>query len=366
MIAVLKILLAALVALFPSVATAQFMSGGGFGGGGGGGGGGAAGVSSFSTTCPATGPSTGAVTLTNGTNAIPYSSSHTMLATECGATIEATGLTTTITGLSTITSGYQYTVCNENASGGANITAAPGGTNTFNGSASNITVVPGQCIGVFAGSGVSPTNWDVAGQAPAIAPMGPGYSAGQNYIGENFAGLVAAGGILTTGTAYCAPQWIMNPNAAGGGTMTVGSTNYNVTTVGTTTITSAIYGDTLVSGLHRPGTLLGYTAQVVNTATGVKTGALNVGVSVAQGLYWFCATQGDSAGKVESMAIGYNMPYVGNVVPTALFTNTGFGVTFAVTYGATAALTWPATAPAPFSEAMNLPPLISWLVSSIP
>jgi len=331
------------------------------------GGAGGGGSVTLATTCPSSSQTGTSLTLNNGANTQAESASYTVLAADCGKVIEASGATTTITLPSTIASGFQVTIGNVNAPAGANVTVALGGSNTANGVSGSLTLAPGQFIGIFAGSGVSPTNWDVAGVNTLATQSGPGYSVGQWYVGSNFQGVNAAGAALSLGTAYCSPEWLLSPSAAGGGSMTIGSITFRQSTAGTpTTVTSALYQDTLVAGIHRPGTLLGYTAQVANTV-GQDGGALNAGVSVKQSLYWFCVTQGDSTGKVSLMSIGFNLPYVGNASSAAIFTNTGDGLTFPVTYGASAALTWPADASGlSFSESNNLPPLVLFQLSSIP
>ena len=149
--------------------------------------------------------------------------------------------------------------------------------------------------------------------------------------------------------------------------MTIGSLAYRIATVGTTTGTAALYSDGITGGIHRPLTLLGYTAQAANTSLATVSGPLNAGVSVTEGLIWECGTQGDSTAKWSLQSIGYNIPYVGNTSNSAIFTNTGSALTFAITYGATAALTWPASlSGTTFSEASNIAPLILFQLSSVP
>ena len=333
------------------------------------GGSGGGGSVTLATTCPSSSQTGSSLTLTNGANAQAESASYTVLAADCGKVIEASGATTTITLLATITSGYQITIGNVNAPAGANVTVALGGTNTANGVSGSLTLAPGQFIGIFAGSGVSPTNWDVAGAVSASSVgTDPGYVVSQWYVGINLPGDSATGAALSTGTAYCTPQKLMNP-VSSGGTGTIGSLAIRVSTIGTSTITEAVYQDAVVGGVHRPKTLLGYTAQAANTSVATLTGALNAGVSVSSGLIWTCATQGDSTGKVSlaSGGTGSALAYTGNSSATAQLTNTGDGVTFPVTYGATAALTWPADASGlTYSESTNLTPFVLFQFSSIP
>src|SRR6185312_9923070 len=200
------------------------------------GGGGSGGSGSITTTCPA---GTGS-TLNNGANVLAESTAHTATAAECGAVYEVTG-TTTIT-MPVIASGLEYTVINQNAPAGATVTvAADAGHTIGNNGASSITLSPGQSVGIAAGSGATPTNWDLGpGQNNALFASGPGYVTGQWYYGSNFQGVNAAGAVLTTGTAYCVPEWLLTPqpSVAGGGSMTIGSLAYRIATVGTTTGTA--------------------------------------------------------------------------------------------------------------------------------
>ena len=82
-----------------------------------------------------------------------------------------------------------------------------------------------------------------------------------------------------------------------------------------------------------------YTAAAANTSVATDGGALNAGVSVTSGLYWFCATQGDTTAKIENISLGYNMGYTGNVSNGSVWANSGSSVTFSVTYTGTASTT---------------------------
>lgn len=331
----LRLALLAAALLAPLPAWAQFQSGGGFGGGGGGSGGG--GSITFSTTCPTSSTTGSTISLTNGASAVAYSTSHTMLASECGSTIEATGSSTTITGLATITSGYQFNVINHNPSGGANVTISPGAGNTFNGASGNIILLPGQSIGVAAGT--SSTDWDVFGVNTIQTLDGPGYKA-TNWYAPAFWSW-AASGVLSATTTYCTPGWIRAILPTGGGSMTIGSLGTRITTLGTSTIALALYTNDTTVTPFRPGTLLGNTGAIVNTSTGPVNGAVSI-AGITPGLYWWCSQANDTTVKWEARQGNNNDTWGTTVIGSASqnnvlsTTNTG-GVSSTGVYG-----TWPA------------------------
>jgi len=319
----------------------------------------ASGVSSFSTTCPVAGPSTGAVTLTNGANPIAYSASHTMLAAECGSNIEASGASTTITALSTITAGYQFTVSNQNASGGANVTVAPGGSNTFNGSAGNITLTPGQSIGVAAGS--SATNWDVFGLSSPVGASitGPGYNTSNIFLDRDISSVGAAASAPALLTAYCIPTWINNINPLGGGTGTLGTLYFDVTTLAAGgNVQVALYSN---GTNNRPNALLGATANISTAATGWITATISA--SVSQGQYWFCTQSDNTTVRWEQNSVTVSMNNVGYASPTNITTNIARGIS--TTTGISAFGTWPSFAAASWTQ-INFPPIIQFQFTSIP
>lgn len=317
-----------------------------------------AGVSSFSTTCPPSGPSTGAVTFTNGANVLAESTAHTATTAECGSIYEVTG-TTTIT-MPVIASGLEYTVINQNASGGATVTvAADVGHTIGNNAASSITLSPGQSVGIAAGSGATPTNWDLGPGLTANTPTGPGYNTTNVFL-DPFVGSVAPSTVAPALlTAYCFPTWINNINPLGGGTGTLGTLSIDVTTLAAGgNLQVALYSN---GSNNRPNALLGATANISTAATGWVTGTISV--SVSQGQYWFCTQSDNVTVRWELNSTAVSMSDLGYASATNLTGNVSRNVS--TTTGITAFGTWPSFAAASWTAGQNAP-IIPFQFTSIP
>ena len=320
-----------------------------------------AGVSSFSTTCPSSGPSTGAVTFTNGANVIAESSAHTIATSECGAVFEVTG-TTTIT-MPTIASGFEATVINQNAPGGATVTvAADAGHTIGNNSAASITLSPGQSVGIAAGSGGTPTNWDLGPGISTASPTGPGYETTKFYFDRSIASQTAGTVAPVLLTAYCTPLWINNVSSAGGGTMTLGSLSFNVTTLSAGgNVQLALYSN---GSNNRPNTLIGSTGNLSTAATGWQTGTITVS-GIAQGQVWTCAQSDNTTVRwTTGNTPAGQMANVGVAALTNINSNISGGVS--TTTGISAFGTWPSLSAATWTSTAVIAPLVVIQPTSIP
>jgi len=121
------------------------------------------GVSSVSTTCPAAGPSTGAVTISNGVGVTAKATAYNVALADCGTFFEVTGTTTlTLPGFSgggAVAGGFGVSVFN----GGANtvtVTASSGNINANGTSGASITLTPGQSTALVVNAAVN--GWDGA------------------------------------------------------------------------------------------------------------------------------------------------------------------------------------------------------------
>ena len=154
------LLLSTALTLFITPANAQFNPGGGFGGGGGVGSGG---VTSFSSTCPATGPNTGAITLSNGVGVVAKSTNYAVVAADCGTLFETTGTTTlTLPALAGLPSGFAIAVFN---AGSNTVTVASNGAlsniNMNGTTSSSVTQATGQPIMTVAVNSAG-NGWDAS------------------------------------------------------------------------------------------------------------------------------------------------------------------------------------------------------------
>ena len=113
----------------------------------------AAGVASLSTTCPTSGPSTGAVTLTNTIQDIPKTASYTSLAADCGGAITfaiSSPATFSLLAPATAGAGFGYASVNNDPTSTANLTITPA-SGTIGG-ATSLILPPGSSIATWVDS----------------------------------------------------------------------------------------------------------------------------------------------------------------------------------------------------------------------
>lgn len=129
---------------------------------------GASGVSSVSTTCPATGPSTGAVILSNGLVPTTKTANYTALAADCGGLISAnitTAITLTLPAPGTVGTGWGLSVIQNLQSSTANLAVAPASGNIAG--AASLSLPPGSSIGAWVDAGgtqyftTNGVGWDI-------------------------------------------------------------------------------------------------------------------------------------------------------------------------------------------------------------
>ena len=315
----------------------------------------------FTTSCPPTTQTASTINLSNGSNVLAKSTAYTATTAECGSVYEVTG-TTTIT-MPTIASGLEYTVINANPFGGAIVTVAADATHTIgNNAATSITLSPGESVGIAAGSGGTPTNWDLGPGLASHGLTGPGYNTTNFYFDRSTVSQSAGTIAPALLTAYCLPLWINNVSPAGGGTMTLGSLSFDVTTVfASGNVQLALYSN---GSNNRPNTLLGSTGNLSTTSTGWQTGTISVS-GVVQGQDWVCAQTDNTTVRwtIANVPAG-QMANVGVASLANINTNTAGGVS--TTTGITAFGTWPSFAAATWSNTSVIAPLVAIQPTSIP
>lgn len=286
--------------------------------GGTGGSGGSSGVTSLSTSCPAqTGqPLTGVVTLPFGVGPVTRNpvagASDTLLAADCGQTIEYTSgsaiaVTVPQAGSAGFLSGFVVSVTMKSGSGTATFTTT---TSVFsNTNAVTFTLIAGQSATLQSDG----TNWNVYGGStntvtgPASAVTGdiatfngttgkiiqdsgiipsvshPGYITGTSYWYPAISpGMVAgASGVAVINTVYCSSFSVPYP-------VTIKALGASITTLSAGGhYALAIYN----SVAHRPGTLVDFAAPMSTASVALVNGAMNNGTDVlAPGAYWMCGT----------------------------------------------------------------------------
>jgi hypothetical protein len=110
----------------------------------------APGVTSFSATCPTTGPSTGAVTLSNFLQLLVKTGNYTGLASDCGAAIRFTitsAATYTPPTPASVGSGYSVGIVQNSSTSTASLTITPA-AGTINGSAS-LVLTAGENVSIW-------------------------------------------------------------------------------------------------------------------------------------------------------------------------------------------------------------------------
>ena len=131
---------------------------------------GASGVSSITTTCPAVGPSTGAVTIPNGVGVVAKSANYSVVVGDCGTLFQVTGTNTqTLPALGTIAAGF--TVTEFNAGSGTTTIASNGALSNINANGSvgaSVTLAAGQSMTLIANSAVN--GWNGLAQPASGGP----------------------------------------------------------------------------------------------------------------------------------------------------------------------------------------------------
>lgn len=335
--AVVSLLALALGAL---PANAQFMTGGGFGGGGGGSGGGGGGsVNNIATTCPVTtlSPSGGTITFPNGFGEVAETTSYAPTAAQCGAVFTSTGSGITVTlptiGVSAgdVESPYGVTIKNADTSGNS-VTVSGGGANiNYNGStSSSITLNAGQSTLVLVNA--ANTFWQATSTASGTVPVWhPGYISGQ-YYDVSFSKAVATGSAQTASTVYCTLQQLNVTETF----KSMGA--YFSTGVASGNVSYAMFN----ASAGRPTTLIDYAGPVAApTSAGASTASLhNTTDTLTAGVYFFCETQDNTTGIINSVynaSFAYGIYWIGTTAPTspaaAVSSTAGISCTAASTCG---------------------------------
>jgi hypothetical protein len=192
--------------------------------------GGSGGVTSVSTICPASGPSTGAVTIGNGiTPRAATGGTDTLLATDCGGSVKysypgAVAITVPQAGTTGFGSGFFVTVAATSATGTLTFTTS---TSTFSTGGATFALTAGQSASLSSDG----TNWIVYRGAGTTLTLGTGVAAALadnvlssgSFTPQN--GSIASGDCLKWSTTSGVTDAGAACGSGGSSTLTVGSTS---------------------------------------------------------------------------------------------------------------------------------------------
>lgn len=359
----------------------------------GGGGGGSGTVTSIATAC---GVSGGTITTTgtiqgNAAANAQVGTTYTLLSSDCGKFVTFTNaasiaVTAPIASAAGFGSGYFTTLINE---GAGTVTLTPT-TSTIDGAAS-LTLTTNQSIDLYSdgtnyftsrgrgtatpggSSGQIQTNngsggfSGIANISATQMPAGithPGYLANVWYTPVNIPGYNTASGAAAATTAYCTLSQI-----GGNSLVTISALALRIGTLGSSNVQLAIYNDN-AGTIHRPGTLIDSTPNIVDTATGAFSGSLNATHQISPGFYWLCLQANDTTvrfyipgpSQVDSYVSSVGSATLSNVLNSG--GNTAVGVSTST--GVTAYGTWPSFVGATFTETTNTAPYVAFQFSSVP
>lgn len=210
-------------------------------------------------------------------------------------TVTCTPTTSTVDGAAnfTLTTGQGVDLYSD----GTNYFTQPGkgGGGTPGGSSGQVQYNNAGAFGGFTASGDATINTSTG--AVTTTGLHPGYVSGSWYSPVNWGiSQPGAGSAFPANSIACRISFIprlVTINALGAAISTVGSTNIQL----------AIYTN---SASNRPGTLIGNTGSMINTALGATSAAMAANKQVGPGgadggkYVWFCVNQNDSTGAMVS------------------------------------------------------------------
>lgn len=314
LVALLALALLAL-ALAAAPAEAQFNYGGG--------GGASAGVSSISTACPASGPSTGAVTLTPPAGRTVSGATDTLATTDCGGTVEyqnATSTAVSLTAAATLGASWCANVSVDSGAGNVTVTSAGGNFNTtgsttlvlaakagvtictnaaatgFNVGAGSGFSVPGTngqilynnsgtAAGANVGSGLSLSGGVLSATGGGSFQMVASYKSGNWYRSLGFASIAANSSAPFVSYVYCHPFVISSQGLTA---KAIGAAMGTVDSGGNASF--AIYKADGTAG--RPSTLIDNASAAASTTTNPASASLTNGTdTISGGMVWVCSSQ---------------------------------------------------------------------------
>ena len=272
--------------LWPLSSFAQIVLPGGGGSGGGGGGG----VTSFATTCPATGPSTGAISLNNLQNVISETTSYNSTSADCGSVVKFTLSASATYGLPAPSSGFYV----------AGVTNVPTSTNTLTISPSSGNICSASCAGTYSlaiGKTISiytdGTNYYVSDSSNVSLPQTTVGYVSNRWYPTNFGAQSSTGANLGAGNVTCAAYVVSSPG------LTFKSFGVDITTADAANFISMAIYTSNSSGV--PATLIdGLSAGITATPTGFTSAAPANGTDfLAAGTYWVCYTTNSTTAVIE-------------------------------------------------------------------
>lgn len=266
-------------------------------------------VTSITTSCPASGPAVGVVTLANGLAVIAETGSYTSTLADCGNGVAFSISVPATHTLPAPVAGFTLPLVANCGSGTpsdptcpaastAPVTLVPPPGVKIDGLASE-TFQPGDIKGVWSNG----SNYFTTGGQAQASQFTPGYSASVWYLPANYGYIAGTGAPLASANLYCTPAWINDVSAKGGGSATLASLAARIMTAGSSNVQLAIYANDATASPYRPGALLGHTGNIADTSAGTITAALTSGASVGPGLYWMCAEANDTTAKLESFPV---------------------------------------------------------------
>jgi hypothetical protein len=137
---------------------------------------------------------------------------------------------------------------------------------------------------------------------------GYGYTTSGFYVPSGYQSLAGTGQIGVATDLYCTPGKIDAITNGGSSTGTLALLFARVTTVGTGSFQIGMYANDYTANPYRPGTFLGSTASLSDTALATLSAAPSPTITgIGPGLYWFCIEAETSAAGNDT-AVRFSAP----------------------------------------------------------
>ena len=285
------------------------------------------GVSSFSTTCPASGPATGAVTFTNTQTIVTHTASYGPSTGDCGSIQQFTLSGSATYSIPAPSAGWYLNAVTNVPSSTNTLTISPASGNICAAScASTYSVAIGKTVSLYSDG----TNYYVSDSSNASnPPLNVGYISGRWFppaAGFNTATAVNQG----QGNVYCTAYLVSPPG------MTAKAIGSHVTTADAAPgfVSLAIYTNT--NGV--PGTLIdsiGTTALSMATTTDVSASLANGTDILAPGVVFTCAVTESGTGVLTGTGQSQTASIIGGSSVAQAIAAAATAVSFSCTAGST-------------------------------
>lgn len=254
-------------------------------------GGSGGGVSSLSTACPVSGPSTGPVLIALPPGRTVSGSTDTLAAADCGGVFQYSNTTSTAV---TLTAAATLYAALGNTQWCANVTVDSGaGPVTITSSGGNFNTTGSTTLTLTAKTGVTictnttGTGFNVGAGTPPFQPIS-GYKSSNWYRSQAASAVTASTAPNTISSVYCHPYIV---SAQG---MTAKAIGIAISTTAVGNVSMAVYKGDGVGG--RPGTLIDTISAAQSTNSNPASAALTNGTdAIPSGMNWVCASFDNSS-----------------------------------------------------------------------